>query len=101
MTSRRIFLLAGLLLIPSVANSWMGDRAVPPGGRCPGGAGAPAPGFAGKRAVPRFQPGDLPIAPPHPSGASVIELLEDDAGRMGRVLAAGDDQSKLGKSGAW
>lgn len=101
MTSRRVFLVAGLLLVPSVANSWMGDRAVPPGRPLPGGAGAPAPGFAGKRAIPRFQPGDLPLAAPHPSGASVIELLEDDAGRMGRVLAAGDDPAKLGKSGAW
>jgi hypothetical protein len=99
MTDRRLLFVA-ILLIPGAAHAWMGDRVIAPGRPLPG-AGLPAPGFAGKRAVPRLQPGDLPLAPPHPSGASVIELLEDDAGRMARVLAAGDDQAKLGKSGAW
>jgi hypothetical protein len=102
MTERRLPLITtAILLIPAIAQGWMGDRIVAPGRPLPGGAGMPAPGFAGKRAAPRFQPPDVPIAPPHPSGASVIELLEDDAGRMARILGAGDDPAKLGKSGAW
>jgi hypothetical protein len=87
------------LLMPSAA---LADRALPPGRPLPGGFGAPAPGFAGKRVAPQgLQPGSQPIAAPHPSGAAVIELMEDDAGRMARCLAAGDDPAKLGKSGAW
>jgi hypothetical protein len=102
MTDRRVTLIAtAVFLMPAAAHAWMGDRVVAPGRPLPGGAGAPAPGFAGKWAAPRFQPADVPIAPPHPSGAAVIELLEDDAGRMARILAAGDDPAKLGKSGAW
>ncbi|MSR52447.1 MAG: hypothetical protein EXS09_04055 [Gemmataceae bacterium] len=43
-----------------------------------------------------------PIAPPHPSGAAVIELLEDDAGRLARCLNAGDPATQEGtKAGAW
>jgi hypothetical protein len=47
----------------------------------------------------RTQPGTL--APPHPSGAAVIELLEDDAARLARSLNPGQDLTNLGKAGAW
>ncbi len=83
----------------------MGTAPVPRADPCPAGSRRvrrrPAPGFAGKRAAPRFNPATDPLLPPHPSGAAVIELMEDDAGQMARVLANGDDKSKLGKSGAW
>src|SRR5262249_12214500 len=42
-----------------------------------------------------------PVAPPHPSGAAVIELLEDDAGRLATSLNPGADLTPLGQAGAW
>jgi hypothetical protein len=94
-----LVVLLALLAVPSVAYT---DRAVPPGRPLPGGFGAPGPGYLGKRIAPQ-EPNiaPQPLAQPHPSGAAVIELLEDDAGRMARILAAGDDPAKLAKSGAW
>lgn len=90
------------IAILALSPSAFADRAVPPGRPLPGGFGAPAPGFAGKRIAPeRFQPAPQPLAAPHPSGASVLELMEDDAGRMARRMAGGDDTAQLGKSGAW
>jgi hypothetical protein len=76
------------------------DRAVPPGRPLPGGAGEPGPGgFGGKPPATRFQVG--PMAPPHPSQAAVMELLEDDAGRLARSLNPGADMTNLGQAGAW
>jgi hypothetical protein len=42
-----------------------------------------------------------PAAPPHASKAAVIELLEDDAGRLARSLNPGEDLTNLGRAGAW
>jgi hypothetical protein len=88
--------IAVLLAAPGVA---LADRALPPGRPLPGGAGMPAPGFEfnGKRLIVRPQAGG-PVAPPHPSGAAVVELLEDDAGRLARSLSSGPE---LAKAGAW
>jgi hypothetical protein len=83
----------------SLSSTAPADRAVPPGRPVPGGF---APGWAGKRIYPeRFQPAPQALAAPHPSGASVLELMEDDAGRMARRMAGGDDTAQLGKAGAW
>jgi hypothetical protein len=95
-TMRTAVTLTVLGLIASTANA---DRVVLPNRPLPGGqAGAPAPGFSGKRPAPGFQGG--PVAPPHPSQAAVIELLEDDAGRLARCLNPGADLINLGKAGA-
>jgi len=42
-----------------------------------------------------------PVAPPHASKAAVVELLEDDAGRLSRSLNPGADLTNLGRAGAW
>jgi hypothetical protein len=42
-----------------------------------------------------------PVAPPHPSGAAVIELLEDDAGRLARALSSGGPLEENSRAGAW
>jgi hypothetical protein len=93
MTTRWL-LTAVLVAAPGVA---VADRALPPGRPLPGGAGAPPPGFGSGKPAPRLAAGG-PVAPPHPSGAAVVELLEDDAGRLARSLNAGPE---LGKAGAW
>jgi hypothetical protein len=41
------------------------------------------------------------VAPPHPSGAAVIELLEDDAGRLARALSSGGPLEENSRVGAW
>jgi hypothetical protein len=75
---------------------------VRPGRPVPGQAGAPGPGgFPGGKPGPRATTNFGPIAPPHPDGAAVVELLEDDAGRLARALNPGQDHSSLGKAGAW
>ena len=84
----------------STAREWMGDRALPPGRPLPGAPGAPAPGFGpGVRQMVR--PEFSPLAPPHPSKAAVVELLEDDAGRLARSLNPGAELTNLGRAGAW
>ena len=85
----------------AVSTAYADDRAVPPGRPLPGGqAGAPGPGgIGGKRGEHVYQVG--PLAPPHPSQASVIELLEDDAERLARSLNPGADLTNLGVAGAW
>ena len=90
-----------LTVVLIAATTVHADRAVPQGRPVPGGqAGAPAPGgFGGKRGVPRYLVG--PMAPPHPSQAAVIELLEDDAGRLARSLNVGADLTNLRQAGAW
>lgn len=101
MHSRLNLLGVAMLVMPATADGGMGDRIVPPGRPVPGGF-APGVPFAGKKILGEPPlPHNVALAPPHPSGAAVIELMEDDAGRMGRVLAAGDDPAKLGKAGAW
>lgn len=94
----RWILVGSALAIPAAAQAWFGDRVAPAGRPVPGQAGTPAPG-AGKRAL--DFPVLRPIAPPHPSGAAVIELLEDDAARLARSLNPGQDLANLGKAGAW
>jgi hypothetical protein len=42
-----------------------------------------------------------PVASPHPSGAAVIELLEDDAGRLARALTGGGPLEENSRAGAW
>jgi hypothetical protein len=104
--TRRLLLpaLVAALAAPLPARAWFGDRALPPGRPVPGGfapAGAPGPGFPlGK--VPA--PGEIahsPVASPHPSGAAVIELLEDDAGRLARALISGGEPERNSRAGAW
>jgi hypothetical protein len=92
-----------VLAVPPAVNAWMGDvalparRPVPGDGTPPPAAGAPAPGTRPpSRAVQA-----TPVAPPHPSAAAVIELLEDDAGRLARALNAGSDQESAARAGAW
>jgi hypothetical protein len=104
--TRRVSTLALLaaLAVPLPAGAWFGDRILPPGRPVPGGlapAGAPGPGFPlGKMAAPtEMQFG--PVAPPHPSGAAVIELLEDDAGRLARALSSGGPLEENSRVGAW
>lgn len=94
-------IFATVLAAPQLAHGWYGDRAAPPGRPLPGGqAGSPGPGSGfGKRPATRIQVG--PMAPPHPSQAAVIELLEDDAGRFARSLNPGVDLTNLGQAGAW
>jgi hypothetical protein len=88
---RIVFVLASLAAaVP--AGAWFGTPSV---------AVRPLPGdgsLTGK-AVPGPPP--PPVAPPHPSGSAVIELLEDDGGRLARALNPGQDHSTLGKAGAW
>jgi hypothetical protein len=78
-----------------------GDRAVPQGRPLPGGAGAPAPGFGPGEKRLMVRPDFGPVVPPHPSKAAVVELLEDDAGRLARSLNPGADLTNLGRAGAW
>jgi len=102
----RLLLVAFLtaLAVPPAARAWFGDRALPPGRPVPGGfapAGAPGPGFQPGKAP---GPGEMahgPVAPPHPSGAAVIELLEDDAGRLARALNSGGESERNSRAGAW
>jgi hypothetical protein len=99
MTDR--LLLPALLIalaVPPAAPAWFGDRAIPfqrplPGDGSPAAPGRPPP-------APHLAPA-TPVAPPHPSGAAVIELLEDDAGRLARALNPGKDQESVAKAGAW
>jgi hypothetical protein len=107
MTRYRLFLgLAVAMTVASAAHAWMGDRALPAGRPLPGGggfagAGMQPPGFGpgGMRIVARPEFG--PVAPPHPSRAAVVELLEDDAGRLARSLNPGADLTNLARAGAW
>jgi hypothetical protein len=96
--------LLAVLAVAPPARGWFGDRVLPPGRPVPGGfapAGAPGPGFPlGK--VPA--PGERnfgPVAAPHPSGAAVIELLEDDAGRLARALNSGGASEENSRAGPW
>ena len=83
-------LLAALVVAP--AHAWCGPPA-----SAGGPAGAPP---LGERAL--IRPANFgPVAPPHPSGAAVVELLEDDAGRLARALNPGPDQESLARAGAW
>jgi len=93
----------GWVALPAYA-----DRIVQPGRPLPGGfgsgpgSGAPGPDFQGRRIIDGRLVPIAPIAPPHPSGAAVIELLEDDAGRMARGLNADDPATQEGtRAGAW
>lgn len=92
----------GLLLTSSPA---VADRIMPPGRPLPGGfapvaAGAPVPG--GGFGAPGPPPSAFgSVAPPHSSRAAVIDLLEEDAGRLARALNPGQDLSNLGRAGAW
>src|SRR5215204_6012571 len=102
--TRRLLLPALIALAASPALAG-GDKAVPVGRPVPGfpGAGAPGPpgGFNAGKPAPR--PGNTvggSVAPPHPSGAAVIELLEDDAGRLARALHSGGDLEKQSRAGA-
>jgi hypothetical protein len=103
MTARLLtFALLAALVVPPGARAWFGDRMLPPGRPVPGGhAGASPPGYlAPPGALPTTAPG--PVAPPHPSKAAVIELLEDDAGRLARALNPGDkDAESQARAGAW
>jgi len=99
MTIARWLLAAFVLAAPATAQA---DRAAPVTRPVPGQAGAPEPGSgpgSGKPLMVRARTG--PVAPPHPSGAAVIELLEDDADRLARSLNPGQDLANLGKAGAW
>jgi hypothetical protein len=78
-----------------------GDRALPQGRPLPGGAGAPAPGFQAGEKMIVVRRNFGPVAPPHPSRAAAVELLEDDAGRLARSLNPGADLTNLGRAGAW
>ena len=90
---------AVLLVVPHTV---LADRALPAGRPLPGGAGAPAPGFEVGTFKLAVRPTDFgPVAPPHASAAAVVELLEDDAGRLARSLNPGQDLTNLGKAGAW
>src|SRR3954468_22777227 len=99
--TRRLPALALLaaLAVPPAARAWFGDRMVPAGRPVPGqpGAGAPPPGYFG----PWGTPVAGPIAPPHPSKAAVVELLEDDAGRLARALISGKVLESQARAGAW
>lgn len=93
-----LFLAAALSALAHApgAHGWFGPQAV--------GFGAPAPPvmFGGKKVIDRGPDlASLPVAPPHPSKAAVIELLEDDAGRLARSLNPGQDLTNLGRAGAW
>jgi hypothetical protein len=91
-----VFLLAPAAMLAC------GDRAMPQGQPLPGGAGMAQSGSgpgSGKPAMVRPNVG--PMAPPHPSKAAVIELLDDDAGRLARSLNPGADLTNLGRAGAW
>jgi hypothetical protein len=89
--------LLAWLLFAAHAHAWFGT---PVFAGQPGQAGAPAPPTFDKALDPRMV-GAGYLAPPHPSGAAVIELLEDDAGRLARALNPGPDQNALGRAGAW
>jgi hypothetical protein len=93
----RWLLAAILLAVPGPA---VADRALPAGRPVPGQGRVPPPGGFGSGA-PAPRPEFGPVAPPHPSGAAVIELLEDDAGRLSRSLNPGQDLINLGRAGAW
>jgi hypothetical protein len=91
--------LIHLLLVAALPASGYsgGDRAVPPGRPLPG---APLPpGF--KKLAPERLINPQPIAAPHPSGAAVMELFEDDGSRMARLVETDEDPAKLGKIGPW
>src|SRR5262245_9931760 len=86
----------------TTVNAWYGDRAVPAGRPLPGQAGGQAPGSGFGPGKPlAITPGYVPVAPPHPSKAAVIELLEDDAARLTRSLNPGEDLTNLGRASAW
>jgi hypothetical protein len=94
--------MAVACMAATTVHAWYGDRAALPGRPLPGQAGAPAPGFGPGATKPlTISPAYGPIAPPHPSKAAVIELLEDDAGRLARSLNPGEDLTNLGRAGAW
>src|SRR5690349_2881095 len=100
--TRRLLLpvLLAALAVPPAGRAWLGDRALPAGRPVPGqpGAGAPGPpGYLG----PPGSPAAVPVAPPHPSKAAVIELLEDDAGRLARALHSGGEAEKRSRAGSW
>ena len=94
MTSRLLLLV---FLTAAPAHAWFGPTVFSgqglPGAPLPSGIspGKPSPQLVSHG----------PVAPPHPSGAAVIELLEDDAGRLARSLNPGKDQDALARAGAW
>lgn len=98
--TRRLFLATVLLAAgPALA---AGEKFIPPGRPVPGAqAGAPGPGGFGRGAPPAPGLFTGPIAAPHPSGAAVVELLEDDAGRLARALQSGRQPEELARAGAW
>ncbi|HEX3147076.1 MAG TPA: hypothetical protein VHR66_03280 [Gemmataceae bacterium] len=89
-------LLAGLLFAAH-ACAWFGTPVV--FGQ-PRQAGAPGPPLLKKGFDPQML-GAGYLAPPHPSGAPVMELLEDDAGRLAHALNPGPDQDSVARAGAW
>jgi len=94
--------VAVVCVVGTTVHAWYGDRALPPGRPVPGQPGGPAPGLGSGPGKPlAISPGYAPVAPPHPSKAAVIELLEDDAARLARSLNPGEDLTNLGRAGAW
>ena len=97
----RRLLLPAVLAILSLASPALGDRAIPVARPVPGAAGAPGPPGLGASPPPVGVAPGATVAKPHPSGAAVIELLEDDAGRLARALTSGGAPERQSRAGAW
>ena len=108
--SRRLLLPAIVAVLALPPASAYSDRMVPAGRPVPGfpggglpGAGAPGPpgGFQGGKLSPQLGATGGPVAPPHPWQAAVVELLEDDPGRLARALYSGGQIEQQSRGGAW
>jgi hypothetical protein len=99
---RLLFVLVlATVMAPPPARAWFGTPIPSSRPLAETQAGCPGPPGIMFKKVPRELVSYGPVAPPHPSGAAVIELLEDDAGRLSTSLNPGADLAPLGKAGAW
>src|SRR5437588_429001 len=94
--------LSFVLVAAGLAGAWFGSplpavRPLPGAGTRPAGKAMPGGGSPGPPVPTNYGP----IAPPHPSRAAVVELLEDDAGRLARALNAGEAWAGITAAGAW